>query len=248
VVVLPHDAELDPLSTEEMLKSSDRTAEQNVQTLMRYSIQTPQGKRVRIHMRFLVSPVELIGTERVEAIKIVKNELYRADDGTLRPRPTDETEIIPVGLVFRSIGYKGLALPGVPFDARNGVIPNAQGRVLNPEAHATVTGEYAVGWIKRGPSGIIGTNKPDSVETVRMMIEDLNEGRTLIPEQPTRAALDALLAERGVEIVTYPDWLLLDQHEQSIGQSEGRPRHKLSRVDEMLATLRQLKAAEPTGD
>jgi ferredoxin/flavodoxin---NADP+ reductase len=248
VVVLPHDAELDPLSSEDMVKSNDRTAEQNVQTLMRYSIQTPQGKRVRIHMRFLVSPVELIGTERVEAIKIVKNELYRADDGSLRPRPTDETEVIPVGLVFRSIGYKGLALSGVPFDARGGVIPNAQGRIINPDQHMTITGEYAVGWIKRGPSGIIGTNKPDSVETVRMMIEDMNEGKTNTPAQPTRAALDALLAERGVEVVSYQDWLLLDQHEQTLGQSEGRPRHKLSRVDEMMSTLRQLKAAEPTAD
>jgi ferredoxin--NADP+ reductase len=248
VVVLPQDAELDPLSTEDMLKNDDRTTEQNVQTLMRYSIQQPQGKCVRIHMRFLVSPVELIGTDRVEAIKLVKNELYRADDGSLRPRPTDETEVIPVGLVFRSIGYKGVALPGVPFDARSGVIPNAAGRVLNPEQHQTVKGEYVVGWIKRGPSGIIGTNKPDSVATVKAMLEDLDDGNTLTPEQPTRAAVEALLAERGIETVSYQDWLLLDQHEQALGQAEGRPRRKLSRVDEMLATLRQLKAAEPTGD
>jgi ferredoxin--NADP+ reductase len=248
VVVLPQDAELDPLSTEDMLKNDDRTTEQNVQTLMRYSIQQPQGKRVRIHMRFLVSPVELIGTDRVEAIKLVKNELYRADDGSLRPRPTDETEVIPVGLVFRSIGYKGVALPGVPFDARSGVIPNAAGRVLNPEQHQTVKGEYVVGWIKRGPSGIIGTNKPDSVATVKAMLEDLDDGNTLTPEQPTRGAVEALLAERGIETVSYQDWLLLDQHEQALGQAEGRPRRKLSRVDEMLATLRQLKAAEPTGD
>jgi ferredoxin--NADP+ reductase len=249
VIVLPHEAELDPLSSEEMVNSHDRTAEQNVQTLMRYSIQTPQGKRVRLHMRFLVSPVELIGTERVEAIRIVKNELYRADDGSLRPRPTGESETIPVGLVFRSIGYKGVALPGVPFDARNGVIPNAQGRVLNPDAHATVTGEYAVGWIKRGPSGIIGTNKPDSVETVRMMLEDLNEGHTLTPAQPSREAMEALLAERQIEVVSYNDWLLIDQQEQALGQAEGRPRRKYSRVDEMLAALRALKAAaEPTAD
>ncbi len=248
VRVLHEEAELDHLSSEDMLKSDDRTAQANVQTLMRYSIQAPNGKRFRIHMRFLVSPVELIGTDRVEAIKLVKNELYRADDGSLRPRPTNETETLPVGLVFRSIGYKVVALPGVPLDARGGLIPNADGRVLNPEQHITVTGEYVVGWIKRGPSGIIGTNKPDSVATVRGMNEDAAEGRTLTPSEPSRAAVEALLAARGVEVVTYADWLLLDQHEQAVGQAEGRPRQKLSRVDEMLATIRQLKAAEPTGD
>src|SRR5690606_5546254 len=119
VIVRPEDAELDPLSADDLLKSTDRTAERNVQTLARYATTPLQGKPRRLHMRFLGSPVELIGTERVEAIKLVKNELYRSDDGSLRPRPTNQFETIPVGLVFRSIGYKGVPLPDVPFDARN---------------------------------------------------------------------------------------------------------------------------------
>jgi ferredoxin--NADP+ reductase len=232
-----------------MLKSDDRTAERNVQTLTRYSTETPAGKLRRIHMRFLVSPVELLGDERVEAIKVVKNELYRSDDGSLRPRPTNEFETIPVGLVFRSIGYKGVALPGVPFDLRAGVIPNAQGRVLSPEQHETVTGEYAVGWIKRGPSGIIGTNKPDSVETVTKMIEDAKAGRTLHPYEPSHEAVERFLDERGIHYVTYQDWLLLDAREQELGQAVSRPRLKYTRVEDMLNVLRERKGLpDPAGD
>ena len=241
VVVRPEDVELDALTSEDMLKNEDRTAERNVQTLMRYSTEPPEGKPKRIHMRFLVSPVELLGKDRVEAIKLVKNELYRSEDGSLRSRPTNEFETIPVGLVFRSIGYLGVALPGVPFDSNKGIIPNAQGRILDPEAHTTVTGEYVVGWIKRGPSGIIGTNKPDSLETVTMMLEDAGAGRTLEPAQPSREAMEALLRDRGIEYVTYEDWLLLDQYEQEQGQALHRPRLKLSRVDDMMDVLRQQK-------
>jgi ferredoxin--NADP+ reductase len=247
VVVRPEDAELDPLSQEELLKSDDRTAERNVQTLARYSTEPLEGKPRRLHMRFLVSPVELIGTERVEAIKLVKNELYRSDDGSLRPRPTNEFETLPVGLVFRSIGYKGVALPDVPFDERSAVIPNAQGRIVDPEHKETVTGEYAVGWIKRGPSGIIGTNKPDAVETVNLMLADAREGHTLHPAQPSRETVEKLLQERAIEYVTYKDWLAIDKVEQELGQALNRPRVKFSRVDELLNTVREHKAI-PAGD
>lgn len=249
VIVRPEDAELDPLSSEALLKSDDRTADRNVQTLTRYSTEMPAGKPRRIHMRFLVSPVELMGEARVEAIKLVRNELYRSEDGTLRPRPTNEFETIPVGLVFRSIGYKGVALPDVPFDARAGVIPNAQGRVLSPEQHETVTGEYAVGWIKRGPSGIIGTNKPDAVETVTMMIEDAKSGKTLHPQELSHEAIARLLEERGVQYITYQDWLLLDAREQELGQAVSRPRLKYTRVEDMLNVLREYKGLPlPGGD
>lgn len=247
VIVRPEDAELDPLSADDLLKSTDRTAERNVQTLARYATTPLQGKPRRLHMRFLVSPVELIGTERVEAIKLVKNELYRSEDGSLRPRPTNQFETIPVGLVFRSIGYKGVPLPDVPFDARNAVIPNAQGRVLDPENNRTVTGEYVVGWIKRGPSGIIGTNKPDSVETVNHMLEDLRSGTTLHPAQPNRESVVKLLESRGVQYVTYSDWLVLDTIEQEKGQAVKRPRIKFSRIEDMLNVVREHKGI-PAGD
>lgn len=249
VIVPPEDAELDPLSSQDMLNGDDRTAERNVQTLARYSTATPEGKSRRIHLRFLVSPVELLGNGQVEAITLVKNELYRSDDGSLRPRPTNEHETIPVGLVFRSIGYKGIALPGVPFDARAGVIPNAQGRVISPDEQKTVTGEYVVGWIKRGPSGIIGTNKPDSVATVAMMIEDASAEKTLNPVEPSAASVERLLNERGVRYVSYADWLILDAVEQERGKAVNRPRLKISRVDEMLDLLQERRhAPDPASD
>lgn len=249
VIVSPQDAELDHLSAVAMHQSNDRTAERNVQVLMRYSNQSDLGRPRKIYMRFLVSPVEIIGTDRVEAIKIVRNELYRADDGTLRPRPTNETEIIPVGLVFRSIGYMGVALPGVPFDHRRGIIPNGGGRVMDPEHHRSVIGEYVVGWIKRGPSGIIGTNKPDSQATVDTLLNDLATGNLNTPEAPSRDAIEQLLYERQPELVTFADWQLLDLAEQERGAQEGRIRSKYSTVAEMLAAIAERRnISSPAGD
>ena len=158
VIVRPEDLELDPLSNQFVLSGADRNAERNVQTLLRYSTQGDLGKPKRIHMRFLVSPTQLRGSTSVEAVELIHNELYQADDGSLRPRPTETTETLPIDLIFRSIGYLGLPVSGDPIDERAGVIPNDHGRIRDPATNQTVTGEYAVGWIKRGPSGIIGTN------------------------------------------------------------------------------------------
>lgn len=241
VVVALDDANLDALSAAELNASGDKVAKTNVDTLKKYADLGASGqhhKPRQIIMRFLVSPVELIGTDHVEAIKIVKNELYQADDGSLRPRATDQHEIIPVGLVFRSIGYKGVALPGVPFDNKSGIIPNQMGRVLNAERSAVVPGEYVVGWIKRGPSGVIGTNRPDSVETVNVALEDVNQGQTLTPSHEDIAPL---LNVRGVEVVTYADWLRIDEAEVTAGQAINRPRLKFSRIDEMINVVRESK-------
>jgi ferredoxin--NADP+ reductase len=245
VVVPPEEAELDPLSAAALVSGDDRMAERNVQTLMRYAADGPQGKPRRIIMRFLVSPVEIIGTNHVEAIKLVKNELYQSDDGSLRPRPTDQTEVLPVDLVFRSIGYMGVALPGVPFDARKGIIPNAQGRVIDPSIPAPVTGEYVVGWIKRGPSGIIGTNKPDSYETAGMLVEDARADHLNTPAEPTRAAFEAFLHSRQPDVVSFEDWQALDQAELANGAAAGRPRIKFSRVTDMLKIVQQRHEREP---
>jgi ferredoxin--NADP+ reductase len=151
-----------------------------------------------------------------------------------------------VGLVFRAIGYQGVPLAGVPFDAMAGVIPNEAGRIIDPRTAEPVRGEYVVGWIKRGPRGIIGTNKPDSQETVRMLLEDLGEGRLDKEEVPSRAVLERLLAERRHDFVSYDDWQLIDMLEQERGKAQGAPRVKFSRVEEMLHALqeRKLTAAE----
>lgn len=245
VIVRPEDAELDALSNEYVLTSHDRDAERNSQTLMRYSVETPEGKPRRIHMMFLLSPTALFGTDRVESVELTKNELYRADDGTLRPRATDEKITIPVGLVFRSIGYKGVALPGVPFDEKGGIIPNIEGRVINPADKSVVAGEYVVGWIKRGPSGIIGTNKPDSQASVNQALADATAGSTFTPALPSRSAVESLLHERGVDYVTFAEWQKLDQAEVERGAALNRPRLKFSRIDEMLQIVRELREPSP---
>jgi ferredoxin--NADP+ reductase len=247
VIVSAEEIELDPLTSAAMVNGDDRMAERNVQTLMRFSVEGTESKPRRIIMRFLVSPVEIIGTDHVEGLKLVKNELYQADDGSLRPRPTGETEILPVGLVFRSIGYMGVPLEGVPFDARRGVIPNAQGRVIDPEAHTTRAGEYAVGWIKRGPSGIIGTNKPDSQETAANLLEDATEGKVNTPAEPSAAAFDAFIRQQQPRVVTFADWQRLDAVETANGEAAGRPRVKFSNVEDMLGIIEHTQP-HPSGD
>ncbi len=240
VIVSLEDATLDPLSRAYLDANRDPIAEKNVQVLAGYAQQPPQGKSRKIYMRFLVSPLEIIGTDHVEAIKIVKNELVEKD-GSLRPRPTGEYETIPVGLVFRSIGYYGVPLPGVVFDERWGTIPNQAGRVNDPASGQPIMGEYVVGWIKRGPSGVIGTNKPDAYETVNAMLEDAANGRTLNPAAPSPVALERLLAERQPNYVTFADWQLLDQIELARGSAIGRSRLKFTRVDDMLDALLEHK-------
>ncbi|HBH00333.1 MAG TPA: NADP oxidoreductase, partial [Candidatus Rokubacteria bacterium] len=146
-------------------------------------------------------------------------------------------EELAVGLVFRSVGYRGVSLPGVPFNEKWGVILNEKGRVLDPETKQPVVGEYAAGWIKRGPSGVIGTNKPDAAETVECMLEDLAQGGLRAPAHPTAAAAEALVRQRRPSYVSYPDWLRLNELEVARGRAQGRPRVKFTRVEEMLAAL-----------
>jgi ferredoxin--NADP+ reductase len=170
-------------------------------------------------------------------MRLVKNELYEQEDGTLRPRPTDEHEEIDVGLVFRSVGYRGVPLPGVPFHERWGVIPNEKGRVIDPDTRNPVVGAYTAGWIKRGPSGVIGTNKPDALETVHCMMEDLDKGQILGPSHPEVSAAQEMVHRLHPSFVSYPDWLKLDAIEVQRGRELGRPRLKFTKVEDMLAAL-----------
>jgi ferredoxin--NADP+ reductase len=167
-------------------------------------------------------------------MRLVHNELYATEAGTLRPRPTDHYEEIQVGLVFRSIGYRGIPLPGVPFNESWGVILNKEGRVLDPDSKQPLSGQYTAGWIKRGPTGVIGTNKPDAVETVKHMLTDLAEGSILNPSKPCAEAAVDLLRERQLDYFTFDDWLRLDEIEVSRGEALGRPRVKFTTVEEML--------------
>ena len=167
--------------------------------LREYAAREPAGKPKRIVLRFLTSPVELQGDERVERIVVERNRLEPRDDGSLAARPTGERETLECGLVLRSIGYKGIAIPEVPFDERRGTIPNVAGRVVDGEHH--VTGEYVTGWIRRGPSGVIGTNKKDGQEAASSLLEDAEAG--LLNEPVNDGDIADLLAERGVEPISW---------------------------------------------
>ncbi|HID52795.1 MAG TPA: hypothetical protein EYP41_12265 [Anaerolineae bacterium] len=144
---------------------------------------------------------------------------------------------MPVDLVFRSVGYRGVPVPGVPFNDRWGVIMNQEGRVVDAETGEQVIGEYTAGWIKRGPSGVIGTNKPDAVETVVHMLEDLQADKILHPAHPQAEAAELFIAENQPRFVTYDDWLVIDEIEVAKGQEQGRPRVKFTDVEEMLAVV-----------
>ncbi len=234
----PRDVEMDPLS-QEWLEGDEAsaTSRKNVDILSGYSARELAGKRRRIVLRFLVSPVEILGEERVEGVRICRNELHRDEGGSIRAKATEATEDIPAGIVFRSIGYKGVPLESLPFDERRGTIPNELGRIAGDGG--PLTGEYVVGWIKRGPTGIIGTNKRDAQETVDQLVEDLAEGHLLEPSDPDRDSLEQLLDERKPEHVTYEGWEAIDRSEREAGEPHGRPRVKLTRFEQLLEAARE---------
>ncbi len=233
VVVDPAEAALDPLSAED-LPAAAQPDQRNVETVLEYAQRARTAKPRSVTLRYLVSPLEIRGDGRVEEIVLVRNRLERADDGTLRAVATDETETIPCGLVLRSVGYRGLPVEGVPFDERRCTIPHAEGRALDAGG-APVPGVYCTGWIKRGPSGVIGTNKKDAVETADALLADLAAGRLPAPPEPSAEAVEALIADRRPDAIEYGHWRAIDAHERALGEPHGRPRVKLCSWDELLA-------------
>ena len=221
ILVDPADLELDDASAAE-LEASPPTVKRNVDHLRDYAGRQPAGKPRAIRLRFLRSPVAILGDEKVEGIELVRNELV---DG--RAVATDDRETIECGIVFRSVGYRGVELPGVPFDESTATIPNEGGRVR--------PGLYAAGWIKRGPSGVIGTNKKDATETVELVLEDARAG-ALPPRGDGR--LEDLLAGRDAEAVMYAGWEAIDRAEKAAGEPHGRPRIKLCSWDALLDAAR----------
>ncbi|MHB1242479.1 MAG: FAD-dependent oxidoreductase [Gaiellaceae bacterium] len=221
ILVDPADLELDEASAAE-LEAAPPTVKRSVEHLRDYAAREPAGKPRAIRLRFLSSPVAILGEGKVEGIELVRNELVGG-----RAVATGERETIECGIVFRSVGYHGVALPGVPFDEATGTIPNEGGRVR--------PGLYAAGWIKRGPSGVIGTNKKDAAETVDLLLEDARAGA--LPPRG-EGTLEALLEERGAEAVLYAGWQAIDSAERAAGEPHGRPRVKLCTWDALLAAAR----------
>jgi len=229
--------------------AEDATSRRNVDILRAYAATPPAGRSKRIVLRFLLSPVALLAGEggHLSAVELVHNRLLATEDGRLRAQATNERETIEAGLVFRAIGYRGIPLPGVPFDERAATILNRGGRVLDPDSGEPLVGEYVVGWIKRGPSGVIGTNKKDAQETVDAMFADLLPtdsasdtsthsipAKVHTPTDPDPDTIEGLLRERQPDLITYEGWESIDRHERALGEPAGRPRVKLTRIEELL--------------
>ncbi|MDQ3092539.1 MAG: FAD-dependent oxidoreductase [Actinomycetota bacterium] len=235
VIVDPVDLGLDS-DSEAWLASEDAhtTNRKNVEILRDYAGRAPKGHSHRVVLRFLRSPLEILGDEegRVRGLRVGINRLERRDDGRLAAVPTGEEEEIECGLVLRSIGYRGKPVCTVPFDAERGLVRNDGGRVLDDEGEP-LPGEYATGWIKRGPSGVIGTNKKDSADTTAKLLEDREAGRLNEPSQPEPDAIESWLRERAPGLCTWEDWEAIDAHESAAGEATGRPRVKLVDREEM---------------
>ena len=211
----------------------DTHTRRNMEVLREFAAREPSGKPLVVRFLFFRSPVAIHGDAKVEAVELVRNRLEE-QDGRLIAVATDEHETLECGLVFRSVGYRGVGLPDVPFDERRGTILNEGGRVVG-EAQT-----YCAGWIKRGPTGIIGTNKKDATETVALLLEDLEQGRIAHKEEVTAEAVESLLAERGVDAVVYSGWSSIDEVERAAGEKLGRPRVKLRSWEELLQAAEQI--------
>lgn len=229
VVVNPADLEG---ITDEAAAAAGKTTAANIKVLRGYAEKTAAGEHRegnrRIVFRFRTSPIEITGTDRVETIVLGRNELFTDEHGRVVAEDTGQRETLPVQLVVRAVGYRGVAIPGLPFDDRSGTIPHTEGRITDRD------NDYVVGWIKRGPSGVIGTNKSDSQDTVNTLLADLS-GRPLREVGPDYSdELAAWLLECQPKLVTDEHWQRIDAHERGAGEPHGRPRVKLVSVADML--------------
>jgi ferredoxin/flavodoxin---NADP+ reductase len=220
------DVHVDPAELEGA-DAKDTQTQRNLDVLREFAARAPSGKPVVVRLVFFHSPVAIHGDAKVESIELVRNELQERD-GRLVAVATDDHETLACGLVFRSVGYRGVGLPDVPFDDARGTIRNDGGRVTGAER------TYCAGWIKRGPTGIIGTNKKDATDTVSRLLEDVEAGRVTHDPEVTPEAVESLLAERGANAIIYSGWTSIDDFERAAGEKLGRPRVKLRTWDELL--------------
>ena len=230
LVVTPAEAAVDAVSQDEL---KDAAVKKKVDYIQKHAALGEGTKERKVRLRFCVSPVEILGADgKVTGLRLEKNKLVSDGKGGVKPVGTGEFETIKVGLVLRSVGYRGIPIPGVPFDDKAGRIANDAGRVTG------APGEYVVGWAKRGPSGLIGTNRADSVLTVQLMLADLKDGK--LPARSVDESLEstpALMASKGVKSISMAQWKELDKRELANGAAHGKIREKFTRVEDMLAAL-----------
>ncbi len=233
-LVDPRDMELNAASREELADRRNRANIKSYEVLQAFASRAAPTRRRRCHIQFLKSPTELRGEGRLERVVLARNHL-QGEASRQVARETGETEELACGVLFRSIGYRGLPIAGVPFDDDRGIFPNREGRIV--DGQNVIPGLYVAGWIKRGPTGIIGTNREDGVATVKSLLADLPN---LGPGgKPGADGLQALLKDRGVRVVSYADWQKIDAAEVRRGEADGKPREKFTRVSEMLTALDQ---------
>ncbi|BBX74432.1 FAD-dependent oxidoreductase [Mycobacterium shinjukuense] len=209
-----------------------KTTKQNIKVLRDYAHREPRPGHRRIVFRFLTSPIEIKGDGKVERIVLGHNELVTDDSGWVSAKDTGEREELPAQLIVRSVGYRGVPTPGLPFDDRRGTIPNTDGRIDGSR------NEYVVGWIKRGPTGVIGTNKKDAQDTVDTLMADLAAAQASarladFPQDHADRLVD-WLASRQPKLVTSAHWNVIDAFERAAGEPQGRPRVKLPNIAELL--------------
>lgn len=237
-LVDPQALELDSASQQELETTKQKDTVRNFELIKKMAENHEDEKSRKLRVLFLYSPVEVQGEAgRVSGIKLVKNQLVEAK-GRVKAVATEEFEELSVGLVFRSIGYQGVAIAGVPYDDWSGTIPNEEGRVMDPATKTVMPQDYVVGWAKRGPSGVIGTNKPDAIETTKNLIKDY-QGQQVEDSDAFKAkAVEDWLKAKNIDYVTFEGWKVLDQIEVEAGAKKGKPREKITHIDEMLRRIK----------
>jgi len=241
-VVEPSELKLEDVSKKILENTKEKRIIQNLEFLETISKNRESANLRSIRFLFRRSPLEILGKDGiVNAIKIVKNELFKDDFGALKARATEVSEVIEVGLVFRSIGYRVKPLPGVSFDSQRGVIANENGRVMNAANGKVCPGEYVVGWAKRGPTGIIGTNKSDAVETSGLLIEDYKNQQADVLTESRSQVIVNMLQSKKIHFVPFEDWKILDKVEIEVGEKKSKPREKITTVKEMLEIIKAEK-------
>jgi ferredoxin--NADP+ reductase len=233
VIVDPNDLLLNPESQKELEDPTHTHSQKNFAVLKEYAARTALTKEKQLHICFLQSPVALQGNGKLEKIILEKNALHgKASDQ--KAKGTGVFKALDCGILFRSVGYRGIPIPELPFDPTKGTFPNHLGRILKDSN--VLPGFYAVGWIKRGPSGVIGTNKPDATATVESLLADIP---MLTPcKNREMHSLQKLLSERHVRFVNFDEWKQIDAAEIAHGKMKGKTREKFTSVEQMLEVLK----------